>query len=198
MPPKCDEWAGYVRQHFTDHGILWIDGTRIFGPLPKADEWHLSDSPESRIKMGNMMFQLLHVLEFLPAGRLVGKHYGVISDAYPHPNSSGTMPPFCKPTGNFRRASAEEAWESFRKHQEEQQRIINENAERIRQEHTRVSNLQQAVNAAGMATAEANLRATQAAAAQTAARIEQLNRELWESSSSEVAPRSESTTAPGT
>ena len=150
----------YVRQHFTDHGVLWIDGTRIFGPLPKADEWHLSDSPESRIKMGNVVFQLLHVLESLSAGRLVGKHYGVISDAYPHPNSSGTMPPFCPHNDNYRRATTEEMWESFRKHQEEQQRTINENAERIRQEYERVANLQQAVNAAGIAVTGANLRAS--------------------------------------
>ena len=38
VPLTYDSWVGYVRQHFTDHGILWIDGTRIFGPLPKADE----------------------------------------------------------------------------------------------------------------------------------------------------------------
>jgi len=41
---------------FTDHRIQWIDGKRISGPFPKTDDWHLNNSPESRIKMGKMMF----------------------------------------------------------------------------------------------------------------------------------------------
>ena len=105
VPPTYDSWAAYVRQHFTYHGVLWIDGTRIFGPLPKADEWHPSDSPESRVKMGNLMFQLLHVLEFLAAGRLLAKHYGVIPREYPHPLEQGIMPPFVKKTCTARRAT---------------------------------------------------------------------------------------------
>jgi hypothetical protein len=48
------------------------------------------------------------------------------------------MPPFVKQTCTARRATDEEARENMRKHFAEQQRIMEENAERIRQEYNRI------------------------------------------------------------
>jgi hypothetical protein len=62
---------------------------RIFGPLLKADEWRLCDSPDTRAKMGNRMFQVLHIQGFLSAGRLAAGLYGVIPD---HPNPPEPIP----------------------------------------------------------------------------------------------------------
>jgi hypothetical protein len=73
----------------------------------------------------------------------------------------------------YDRISTEQMWANFRQYQDDVQRRIEENAERIKREFGKTATLQEAIDAGNLDAAEAALRAAEHAAAWAAAQTEQ-------------------------
>ena len=64
-----DTWRDQVAAVFTSVGAVWLDGTGLFAPIPKADLWHAENNERTRKAFAAFVAQALDMGEFVNAGK---------------------------------------------------------------------------------------------------------------------------------